>query len=223
MNGSIAIICDFDGTIAERDIGHHFFGTFISDKGKWEDLLERWKVGLISSRECLESELEWTEADRKDLDRFIEKEDFDPYFKDFVDFCNRRKYEFLIVSDGLDYYIDRLLMKHGLGYLDYRANKLIHNGNSLIGIDFPYYDLMGCKMCGNCKKHHLEKLKGEGYYTVYIGNGLSDRCPAEEADLVLAKADLLDHCKMTGIEYIPFENFRDVEGELTTRLILREE
>jgi 2-hydroxy-3-keto-5-methylthiopentenyl-1-phosphate phosphatase len=55
---------------------------------------------------------------------------------------------------------------------------------------------------------------------VYIGNGFSDRCPAEYADMLLAKGDLLNHCRREKIECIPFGNFRDVERELTTRLVL---
>jgi 2-hydroxy-3-keto-5-methylthiopentenyl-1-phosphate phosphatase len=79
---------------------------------------------------------------------------------------------------------------------------------------------MDCTRCGNCKRFHLEKLKREGFTTVYIGNGYSDRCPSEHADVVLAKGELLDHCRAQEIAHIPFENFRDVERELTDRFIL---
>ena len=220
MNRKIAIICDFDGTVSARDVGHHFFGTYVPDRGRRRELLERWKIGLISSRECLERELGMLEADRGELDAFIEGESLDPYFKDFVDFCNRRKYEFLILSDGLDYYIDRLLMKFGLGFLDFRANHLVLNNGSIAGIEFPFYNKLECTMCGNCKRYHLERLAERGYFTVYVGNGYSDRCPSGYADLVLAKEDLLVHCRRERISCIPFENFRDVERELTKRLIL---
>ncbi len=220
MNRKITIISDFDGTISERDIGHHFFGTFIPDKEQWQELLRRWKFGLVSSKECLEREISWVKARSKDLDQFIGNETLDPYFKDFVDFCNRRRFDILILSDGLDYYIDYLLMKFGLGFLRFKANKLVlHNGN-ISGIAFPYYNMMECTMCANCKKYHLERLKEEGHYIIYVGNGFSDRCPAGSADMVLAKGDLLEHCLQEEIDCIPFRNFRDVERELTTRLIL---
>lgn len=220
MKRKIAITTDFDGTITERDVGHHFFGEYVPDGEKRRELLERWKIGLISSRECLEQEIDWVRADRKDLDAFIDKETLDPYFKDFVDFCGRRRYELLILSDGLDYYIDRLLMKFGLGFLEFKANHLILNNGSISGIEFPYFDTMQCTMCGNCKRYHVEKLREDGCFTVYVGNGYSDRCPAEYADLVLAKGDLRKHCQRENIGFIPFENFRDVERELTKKLIL---
>lgn len=219
-NSKITILCDFDGTVAERDIGHHFFETFVKDTNRWLDTLERWKMGLISSKECLEHEISWVDADRLDIDAFITKERLDPYFRDFVDFCVKRKYDILILSDGLDYYIESLLMRSGLGFIPFRANHLLLNGSSIEGIDFPYHNLKDCTMCGNCKLFHLEEKRREGYFTVYVGNGYSDRCPAEHADLVLAKSDLLAHCEREEISCIPFENFRDVERELTKRFII---
>lgn len=216
----ITVLCDFDGTVAERDIGHNFFETFVKETERWLDTLEQWKMGLISSKECLEHEISWVDADRLDIDAFITKERLDPYFRDFIDFCVKRKFDILILSDGLDYYIESLLMRSGLGFIPYRANHLVLNGSSIEGLEFPHYDLMECAMCGNCKLFHLEEKRRNGYFTVYVGNGYSDRCPAEHADLVLAKGDLLAHCMREEIEHIPFENFRDVERELTTRFII---
>jgi len=215
----IAVISDFDGTISRRDIGHHFFGAFIPERARWLELLEQWRLGLISSKECLEQEIARVRADREDLDTFIDGEGLDPYFKDFIDFCDRRKYEVIIASDGLDYYIERLLTRFGLGFLLFNANHLILDETELRGIEFPHYNTMACTRCGNCKRAHLENLRREGYHTVYIGNGYSDRCPAEHADLVMAKGELLDHCRAQKIEYVPFENFRDIERDLTERFI----
>ena len=216
----VTIISDFDGTIAERDVGHHFFEAFIPKRGEHEVLLEKWKLGLISSRECLEQEMRWLEADLTDLDGFIGNERFDPFFKDFVDFCTRRRFDLLIISDGLDYYIDALLMKYGLGFIEYRANHLVLDGNRIAGVEFPWYDPEICPLCGNCKKRHVLEHRDAGRFTVYVGNGLSDRCASGHADIVFAKGELLDHCRQEKIDCLPWRTFRDVERDLTTRLLL---
>lgn len=216
----VAIISDFDGTVSRRDVGHHFFGAFIARRHDWLALLDEWRLGLISSKECLEKELSWVRAGLGDLDGFVDNEEIDPYFKDFVDFCERRGFEILIASDGLDYYINRLLSRSGLGYLGVRANRLVRDGVRLAAIEFPHYDSMNCTRCGNCKRAHLEELRRSGFAVVYVGNGYSDRCPAEHADLVFAKGELLDHCRERRLAHVAFENFRDVERELTTRFIL---
>jgi 2,3-diketo-5-methylthio-1-phosphopentane phosphatase len=216
----IAIVSDFDGTITLRDVGHSFFEEFIPDRKAHEDLLENWKIGLVSSRECLEREVEWVEAGLADLDTFIENEPLDPFFKDFVDFCNRRKFELMILSDGLDYYIDSILMRYGFGFIDFKSNHLVTDGDRIVGIECPWYLPEICEMCANCKKAHVQKLRDEGFITVYIGNGYSDRCPSEHADIVFAKGELFDHCRREKIDCIRFRNFRDVERELTSKLYL---
>lgn len=217
-SNKVAIVCDFDGTVAKRDVGHCFFETYVRDGERREKILEEWKVGILSSRDCLEEEVSMLEAGTEELREFVDKEELDPYFSDFVDFCNTRKYEILILSDGLDYYIDYILMKFGLGFIDYKANHLRISNGDIKGVDFPYYDLIDCRMCGNCKRKHVEDLVLKGYFTVYVGNGFSDRCASQYADIIFAKDDLLDHCSHEKISHEKFDNFRDVERVLSTKL-----
>ena len=214
----IAVLCDFDGTIARDDVGNLLFRTF-ADARKTLPFVEAWKRGDISSRECLEQEAAHAQASAEELDEFVRERRLDPYFKDFVDFARRSDFEVVIVSDGLDRYIEKMLLRDGLGDIEFFANRL-----SIVGrrfdVSFPHYDLKSCRDCGNCKTHHLDKFKRDGYYIVYVGNGLSDRCPSSYSDLVFAKDDLLPFCKRNDIDHVPFENFRDVERELVRRFVL---
>lgn len=217
----IAILCDFDGTVARDDVGNLLFQKF-ADGDKCKNVIDLWKQGEISSRECLEKEAELARASRDALNLFIMERKLDPYFKDFVDFARRRKMEVVIVSDGLDYYIEKMLLRTGLADIDFYANKLRLNDHSL-RVRFPYYDMMDCQSCGNCKTFHMEKYKAEGYFVVYVGNGLSDRCPSKYADCVFAKGELLDFCRENDVDSIAFDNFRDVEREILSRFVLNGE
>ncbi|MCZ6765643.1 MAG: MtnX-like HAD-IB family phosphatase [bacterium] len=214
----IAILCDFDGTVSVDDVGNTLFQTF-ADPELSGPVIEDWKAGRISSRECLEREAELAHATRADLDEFAGRCQLDPYFKDFIDFTRKRGMEFVIVSDGLDHYIERMLVRNGLGDIDFFAN-VLHIIDDKLQVSFPYYDLRECQDCGNCKTHHLEQYKRQGYYIVYIGNGLSDRCPCHYSDLVFAKGELLDFCRIADIEHVPFTNFRDIEREMVQRFVL---
>jgi 2-hydroxy-3-keto-5-methylthiopentenyl-1-phosphate phosphatase len=214
----IAILCDFDGTVAGDDVGNLLFRTFAEEKAA-RAVVDEWKLGLISSRECLERECGLASVSKDELDRFIKARKLDEYFKDFLDFARKRGMEIVIVSDGLDYYIEKMLLRHGAGDIEFFANQLELSDHSL-RVDFPYYDLMDCKDCGNCKRHHLEKFRSAGFYVVYVGNGLSDRCPAQYADLVFAKGDLLTYCRKQDIAFVKFDNFRDVEREMLKRLVI---
>lgn len=217
----IAVLCDFDGTVACEDVGSQLFQTF-ADAKESRSVVDRWKRGLISSRECLEQEAALASASREALDDFICKKRLDPYFKDFVDFAGRRGMEIVIVSDGLDYYIERMLLRTGLAHIDFFANAL-HLNDHTLHVRFPFYNMLDCNSCGNCKTYHMEKYKADGYFVVYVGNGLSDRCPSEYADFVFAKGELLDYCREYGVESTEFRNFRDVERELLRRFVLSEE
>jgi 2-hydroxy-3-keto-5-methylthiopentenyl-1-phosphate phosphatase len=218
MHEKIAILCDFDGTVAQDDVGDLLFNTFSNDGGPG-DVIERWRRGEISSRECLEREAELVRARQDELDRFILKRKLDPYFKDFHDFAKKRGMEVVIMSDGLDYYIESMLIKHGLGEIDFFANRLKFNGDAL-EIEFPYYDMLGCQDCACCKTHHLYRYRDQGYYIIYVGDGLSDVCPCTAADLVFAKGNLLKYCRETGVNHIRYRNFRDIEREVLERIVL---
>ena len=217
----IAILCDFDGTVAAEDVGNLLFSTF-ADAALSGPVVEQWKSGEISSRECLEREAAFVQASREDLDQFLWDHKLDPYFKDFMDFARRSEMEVVIVSDGLDYYIERLLLRSGLADIDFFANEL-EIVDQKLNVRFPHYDMLNCRECGNCKTYHLEKYKTAGYYIIYIGNGLSDRCPCQYSDLVFAKGELLDFCRSNDLNHIEFRNFRDVEREMLRRFVLAEE
>ena len=149
----IAVLCDFDGTVARDDVGNLLFRTF-SPNGESAEVVRRWKAGEISSRECLEKEASVARVSRNDLDGFLRDRDIDPYFKDFHDFARRRGMEVVIMSDGLDYYIEQLLVRNGLGHIQFYANRMSFTESGL-AVAFPWYDLPECKDCGCGKTHHL--------------------------------------------------------------------
>lgn len=202
-------------------MGNLLFTTF-ADGGSSAEIVRRWKRGEISSRECLEGEAALARVDEAGLARFVCERRLDPYFKDFHDFATKRGMEVAILSDGLDYYIERMLLRNGLGEIEFFSNRLRIEDDRL-SIEFPHYNLMECTDCGCCKNHHVLAYKDRGDYVVYVGNGLSDRCPCESADLVFAKDDLERHCAKQGIDYVSFENFRDVEREVLKRIVLSDE
>ena len=53
---------------------------------------------------------------------------------------------------------------------------------------------------------------------VYVGDGISDRCAAPEADLVFAKRSLYHHCLETGLGAFSFRGFADILRVFRLRL-----
>jgi len=200
------VLVDFDGTITQKDVGALLFNTF--SKNKSNKIVSLWLKGKIGSKECLERECELIKITKLLFRKFALSQKIDDQFPTFVDLCNERKIKLVILSDGLDFYIKLILEKYGLEKVPFYSN-LTRFENGKLKPEFPYYD-RGCGNCGNCKRYHLENLKGAKQKVVYIGDGLSDRCAVQEADFVFAKNDLRKFCVKESIKHFTFRGFKDV-------------
>jgi len=207
----LAVLCDFDGTISKGDIGNTLFKIYAGGK-EWEELIASWERGEIGSRECLTKECSLARVTREQVVSLAESFDIDEHFSEFADWCRRREVPLLVVSDGLDFYIEIVLRKHGLSHLPLFANHLKFTDGG-IEAEFPYFE-MGCKRCGNCKGYHVRKYKERYGRVAFVGDGYSDRCALDEADLVLAKSDLATLCMDLGKPCVPFSDFRAVRERI---------
>ena len=68
--------------------------------------------------------------------------------------------------------------------------------------------------CGNCKRNHVLTLSADDDIIVYIGDGISDRCPVRYADIVFAKGSLIRYCQAQNVTYHEFKTFSDVTRRL---------
>ncbi|MFQ5864080.1 MAG: MtnX-like HAD-IB family phosphatase [bacterium] len=206
------VFCDFDGTVAKNDVGNLLFRTFAD--GRCFDIVNLWKKGVISSKECLTEECRIARVTREELEHFADAQQVDPYFKEFVVYCQKNRIQVEILSDGLDFYIERILKNHGLvPMVNFRSNHLVFVNRNQIRPEFPYYE-KGCGKCGNCKGYHIREARTQGKHVIYVGDGLSDRCGAKEADLVFAKRDLLKFCQQNQIPHFEFKDFGEVFNQL---------
>jgi 2-hydroxy-3-keto-5-methylthiopentenyl-1-phosphate phosphatase len=146
------------------------------------------------------------------VDQFV----VDPYFGSFVQFAEERGAAVTVVSDGLDAYVERVLSKAGLNRVPFFANHAEFgavNGAPKLSVSFPHTDAE-CTSCGNCKRNHMLALSADEDIVVYVGDGFSDRCPVNYADIVFAKRHLIKHCQQQNITYHEFQHFGDVQKKL---------
>ncbi len=210
------VFCDFDGTIARRDVGYSLFRHF--SNGENEKLIPDWKSGRLSSRECLRLEAAMVHATPAEIYSFLDQFDIDPGFAPFQERCSRDGLELYVVSDGLDFYIRYILERAGLSHLSVQSNigRLENDG---ITIEFPR-DTPSCRRCGSCKGETIEQYRleaGQPVQVAFVGDGYSDTCAVHQADLVLAKKDLELYCLKQNIVYTSYRDFFDVTRVLTER------
>ena len=201
------VFCDFDGTISIEDATDMVLSRFAGPE--WEDIERLWKQGLIGSGECMRRQIALIQASRGELDRFLDTLAIDPGFEAFLSFCRRGDLPVTIVSDGVDYFIRRILARHGMDGLPIIANVLtcsVSQGRESYSL-FPPFTAIGCVSgAGVCK---CRVVDSHGLQ-VYIGDGRSDFCVSDKVDLVFAKAKLVDYCEENGIPYVGFEDFSDL-------------
>jgi len=203
------VFIDFDGTISPVDISNTFFTRFAGRDAA--DAVEQWKQGLISSCKCLERELDALEGDIESLREFAREQPIDKGFYALREECLRWQVEVIVVSDGLDFYIEAFFARYGLDVCLFSNRLEVVGGHRKL--EFPYHNAE-CGACGNCKSSHVERAKQGGKFIVYIGDGLSDKCAVGKADLVFAKGDLGAYCTKHGIPHVAFENLTQVTEHL---------
>ncbi len=209
MTGRTAYLCDFDGTISPRDIGAALVKRFSDGRdGERAALLERWMSGALGHRELTIAECELMRVERDEALAFVRRFELDPHFAPFVAEAEARGERVLVVSEGFEFYVADHLARAGLADLPFAANRLRFEGSRVIP-EFPW-GAAGCGACGNCKAQHVARLRAEGFRTVLVGDGLSDRCGARVADLVLARGALLEWCRRQGIPVHAIADFAEV-------------
>lgn len=205
----IVVFIDFDGTICPVDISYRFFHKFADEDAR--RAVEEWKVGKISSCECLRRELEAYHGPIDDLLNFASRQPVDPGFKEFFLCCSRISIPVAVISDGLDVYIDTFFKAHSISAKVYSNRLVIKDGKRIV--EFPHFN-SDCGKCGNCKSSHVIAQKMRGKTVIYVGDGLSDRCAASNSDIVFAKGDLKQYCIDNGINFFEFANLFDVRAKI---------
>ena len=203
------ILSDFDGTITTKDGLYSFIETYA--EGDWQKIEQDWTEGKISSKECLTEEFNLVPNLSEELiDNFIKTLTIDEYFPEFYKNVTAKNIDFYITSDGIDYFIDRILGKYGLNNLHIISNHGEFK-NGKFELTYPNDNPRCINNSGTCKCSVLMNLKQQYNKIYYIGDGVSDFCVSSKADILFAKSRLASYCDEKGIKYIKYENFRDIE------------
>ncbi len=210
----LKIFSDFDGTITLYDTWIEMGEFFIKKKDKWAEVISRFENQEIGARECFLLECALIEDfDIIEFNRIIDDQRLDPQFINFYEFCNKNELSLTILSEGMDYYIKRILDNNKLDILFY-SNKIVFSGDmKSIGLEFPYSD-SDCTKCGTSKRNILMNSTGDDEISVFIGDGFSDTCAVNYADIVFAKKSLASYCWKNNITYHEYQTFGDIKKKL---------
>jgi 2-hydroxy-3-keto-5-methylthiopentenyl-1-phosphate phosphatase len=200
------IQCDFDGTITRRDASFLILDLFGNKNwGRW---FQDYREGKISVGRFNTMAFATVKADEPTLVKLIrDKIEVRPGFRELLEYCDRRDFKFVIVSNGLDFYIRAILGDIGVSGIEVFAAKSSFDGD---GIDVRYLGPNG-ELVEDCfKDTYLHFFQQQGYRVIYAGNGASDFAPASEAYHTFAVDDLLAQCEEAKVNCTPFRDFNDI-------------
>jgi len=206
MYSKLHVFVDFDGTISLTDTTDLLLQV-CADPG-WKAHEAAWERGEIGSRDCMAAQIALVAASPERLEAVLGQAPLDPGFVEFVRDCRARGIALTILSDGLDRSVALAMERLGVE-VAIRANALNPAGPDRWRLDFPFSDTACVAGSGHCK---CRSMAGGRAIKALIGDGRSDFCAAETADIVFAKARLIDHCRARGIPHHPFETFADLRS-----------
>lgn len=198
--------CDFDGTITEEDASFFLLDAFA--QGDWRQLLQEYKEHKISVGQFNTRAFAMVKADRETLLRTVRgKVKMRAGFGELVAYCSLRDFRFVIVSNGLDFYIKAILKDIGLGNIEAHAAQTSFHHK---GLKVQYIGPDGDHLNEGLKETYIKLFLKQGYRVIYLGNGDSDIYPAKYAHKVFARGELLSYYRRNNLECQSFDDLTDV-------------
>jgi 2-hydroxy-3-keto-5-methylthiopentenyl-1-phosphate phosphatase len=211
MRAPWAIVCDFDGTALTEDLGDRVAHRFAGPEN-YREAEDLYRAGALPFGALLARVFAPMTAGREEIAAFARAHGvFRPGFERFLGACRDGGRPFLVVSAGLDAYIEPVLAALPAdlrAHLELRANRARISAAGT-EIDFHGAD---CGFCGFCKGHVVRELHAAGHKVLVCGDGAGDRHAAEAADAVFARrgSSLARWCAQRSIRHEAFETFDEV-------------
>ncbi len=198
--------CDFDGTITQEDVSFLLLDAFADSD--WRQLLTEYRESKVSVNYFNTKAFTMIKADRQTLLEFVRsRARIRAGFDELLDCCRRKDFQFVIVSNGLDFYIETILKDIGIDDIEIFAAQTQFSPS---GIKVQYIGPEGNQLESGFKEAYIRLFLREGYRLVYVGNGISDISPARLAHHIFATEELLSYCKETNLSYRSFVDLNDV-------------
>jgi 2-hydroxy-3-keto-5-methylthiopentenyl-1-phosphate phosphatase len=208
----VSVLVDYDGTVSLRDVGdvlifHHatIDARIVAARDADYD------AGRAGSRELIPWNMDILPQDPERLRSIASAIPQDATFVAFVAAVREAGAALEIVSDGLGFYVESNLARLDPSLVDL---PIATNENAVAGaggVAFPYGH-PDCFVCGTCKRERVRAHEVGGRVVVFVGDGQSDRYAAHHADIVFAKAALLEWGRDTGREFLEWGTFADIEA-----------
>ncbi len=204
--GKLLVQSDFDDTITVGNVSAMIREEFAP--AEWREMEKEFYAGKFTVEQSNVRQFALVRASREEIAEFLaDRVQVRDGFVEFVNFCENEGVRFVVVSSGLDLYVEPTMTRLGLGHVEahYAVTDVTADG-----VRVAYTGPDGAPLANGFKDSFARHFKSEGYTSFYIGDGFSDVGPAGHADHVVARSGLESNYKSRGLPYHPFRDFHDV-------------
>lgn len=205
--------CDFDGTIAVNNLSLLIREAYAREG--WRNIEREYAAGRLTVEQSSKLQFPLVSAAEGELRAFVRRHaEVRSGFLDFVAWCREEGVRFVIVSSGLDFYIDEVLKANEAPDIElYSARTRFKSG----GIEVEYTDPAGNRIERGFKSSHARWLREQGAPLAYAGDGGSDFEAALIADEVFATGRLRQLLRSGNIPHHTLGGFADIRERLSRR------
>lgn len=205
----IALLIDFDGTAALDNVGMALIESFARDDS-WRVIDEDYLTGRIGSRRAYQLLSKVMTGDPDKWRSFaLEHHRLDPGLTPLIGGALEQGWLVEILSDGFTTYISALLEREGIDVPVKASVVPPPETDEQARFTSPHIN-PECGRCGTCKHVRVVELHQRGYFVIFIGDGLSDKCGSRMADRIFAKDLLAEHLEEIGVGFEHFSTLDDV-------------
>ena len=202
----LLIQSDFDGTLTIGDVSFQILDEFTGES--WRLLLDDYMSGKISVNRFNATVFAKVKANKDTLERFVcDNAIIRPGLSELLNVCRERNFRFVIVSNGMRFYIDAILKMIGYPDIEFAAAHATFRPGWL---EAWYEDPDGNLLEDGFKEAYTMRFLRQGYRVVYIGNGTSDFAPASMCSHIFSIDNLTQSCQKAGVAYTAFNDLHDV-------------
>ena len=211
MMKKFAFVSDFDGTLTDKDFYHIIMDNYLQDWGR--QFYEDWKKTQKINVEFLNKILGSIDRTEEEILAEIHRIPLDEHGQKFIEEIQKAGGEFYILSAGTTYYIDLLLAHRRIENVKVISMAGVYKNRGIEIIPdeaSPYFS----KVFGVNKAKVVEDLKKEFETVFFAGDSEPDLGAAKAADIAFAKNDLKELLAKEKMEFIPFNNFGEIDKYL---------
>lgn len=206
-------VSDFDGTLTGNDFYKIISETYL--KEKYPPLFKAWKRGEMKDREYLSYVFNNISRTEEEIYQDIINIPLDPNAKAFISKVQSAGGDFIIVSAGTSYYVEKVLKYHDIQGVKVFSNKGVFKDNGIY-FDLNEKDEYYSDRYGIDKLLVVEQIKKQYKKVFFAGDSGPDVKPASISDFVFAKGELIHLLKEENIDFVEFKDFSELWDKVKT-------